>query len=72
MYTNSHLNLAKLEARIMQIIIDLHDAARLSAEADIGVSTALRAIASNLSTLAADIRRLLCTDVDSTWSTLQD
>ncbi len=66
----SHLNLAEIESRMMQIVIDLHDAARLCALTDAGVSAALRNIARDMSALVADLRRLLCSEVDSNWTEL--
>lgn len=66
----SHLNLAAIESRMMQIVIDLHDAARLGAAADAGVSAALRNIARDMAALVTDLRRLLCSDVDSNWTDL--
>lgn len=64
----SHLNLAAIESRMMQIVIDLHDAARLAETPDAGVAIALRGVARDLSALVADLRRLLCSEVDSEWN----
>ena len=68
----SHINLAAIESRMMQIVIDLHDAARRGAATDAGVAAALRCIARDLSVLVADLRRLLCSEMDSTWTELDD
>ena len=50
-----------------QLVIDLHDAARLADETDRGISVALRSIAHELHDLVTGIRRLLVSNVDSTW-----
>jgi hypothetical protein len=63
----SRLNLQLLESRMNQLVIDLHDAARLADETDRGISVALRSIAHELHDLVTGIRRLLVSNVDSTW-----
>lgn len=67
----SHLNLAQIEARMQQTVIDLHDAARLCEATDAGVAVALRNIAQDLNGLVGGIRRLLVSDIDSDWTELE-
>jgi len=62
-----HLNLRALESRMNQIVIDLHDAARLADKVDVGVATSLRRIAHDLSGLVTRMRGLLPSDIDSQW-----
>ena len=63
-----YLNLGLIEARMNQIVIDLHDAARMSEDVDIGISTSLRILAHEMHDLVTHIRGLLASEVDSGWS----
>ena len=62
-----HLNLRELESRLNQLVIDLHDAARLTEHLDAGVANALRQLAHDLNDVVRGMRRLLVSDVDSQW-----
>ena len=62
-----HLNLRELESRLNQLVIDLHDAARLTERLDPGVANALRQLAHDLNDIVRGMRRLLVSDVDSQW-----
>jgi len=63
-----HLNFLRLESRLEQIVIDLHDAARLSL--DPGISVQLRLIAGEINEQVQSLRRLLVSDADSEWCDL--
>lgn len=62
-----HLNFRQIESRLSQLVIDLHDAARLCQDTDIGIAYSLRQIAADLNDLVQRMRRLLPSDVDSRW-----
>lgn len=53
-----------------QIVIDLHDAARLADKVDVGVATSIRLVAHDMSQVVSRMRRLLVSDVDSQWGDL--
>ena len=53
------------------IVIDLHDAARLGEAEDIGVAVALRNIAHELNELIQHMRRLLPSTIDSGFGGLE-
>jgi hypothetical protein len=65
---HAHLNFLRLESRLEQIVIDLHDAARLSL--DPGVSVQLRLIAGEINEQVQALRRLLVSEADSEWGDL--
>ena len=68
MEPHRHLNFLHLEARLEALVIDLHDAARLSV--DPGISVQLRLIAGEISEQVQRMRRLLVSDADSNWGGL--
>ena len=68
MQHKAHLNFLRLESRLEQIVIDLHDAARLSL--DPGISVQLRLIAGEISEMVRRMQRLLVSEADSEWGDL--
>lgn len=64
------LNLRNLESKMNEIVIDLHDAARLADKVDVGVATSIRLVAHDMSLLVTRMRGLLFSDVDSKWGDL--
>lgn len=66
----SFLNLRAIESRMNQIVIDLHDAARLCHHADRGVSTSLRNLANELHEIVSSIRRLAVSTAGSGFGDL--
>ena len=68
MQRSGHLNFLTLESRMNALVIDLHDAARLSSDA--GISAQLRLIAADMSDLVCKMRRLLVSDVDTDFGDL--
>jgi hypothetical protein len=69
--SHADLNLKWIEARMADIVIDLHDAARLGEAEDIGVAVALRNIAHELNELIQHMRRLLPSTMDSGFGGLE-
>ena len=54
-----------------QLVIDLHDAARLSEALDVGVATSLRKLAHELHEVVTGMHRLMASEVDSHWGDLE-
>jgi len=63
-------NILALEYRMAQLVVDIHDAARIGAATDQGAATALRYIGHDLHELVQRMRRLLVSDMDSGWGGL--
>jgi hypothetical protein len=61
-----------LEYAMAQLVVDLHDAARIGEATDLGAATALRLIAHDLHELVQRVRRLLVSEMDSNWGGLNE
>ena len=61
------LNFRELESRLNELVIDLHDAARMTSAVDSGVSVRLRLIAGELNEVVTHVRGLLASDADSAF-----
>jgi len=61
-----------LEYRMAQLVVDIHDAARIGEATDKGAATALRYIGHDLHELVQRVRRLLVSEMDSEWGGLNE
>jgi hypothetical protein len=61
-----------LEYRMAQLVVDIHDAARIGESVDKGAATALRYIGHDLHELVQRVRRLLVSEMDSEWGGLNE
>ena len=55
-----------------ELVIDIHDLARLGESTELGAATALRGIAHDMHELVNRVRRLLPSSIDSAFNDLTD
>ena len=55
-----------------QLVIDIHEAARLTEPVDAGIAVRLRLIAHEVHSQGVELRRLLVSDADSQFGNLGD
>jgi len=64
------LNFAVIERAMEQIVIDLHDAARMTQAIDVGVADFLRRQADAIHDVVREMRSVLASDADSSFGGL--